>query len=87
MGLQIAKFCQKTTKLRPLIWKYDKILVETTEFIFFINMALDLWIVFVIKYFMAAYDACLQPFYIFSGDLFFKFCPGHSFTYSSLPFD
>ena len=30
-------------------------------------MTLDLWIVFVIKYFMAGYDANLKRFYFFPG--------------------
>ena len=66
---------------------YDEIMNETAAFNFFINMALDLWIVFVIKIFMAGYDACMQRFYFLSWNLFCKFPPGNSFTYSSLPFD
>ena len=39
-GMQMGKFWQISTKLRPLV-----------DIIFFINMALSLWIVFVIKIF------------------------------------
>ena len=70
----VKKNYRVTTLDLKIWWDFEhKILVETTAFIFFINIALDLWFVFVIKYFkyfMAVYDACLQCFYNFSWDLF-----------------